>query len=762
MASKRLLLWILSLAASLDPSVCTEFNGVKVYDVVRPIRLHSLSKRAVESSRPEVLKYGMTLKGKDIELNLERNDGILTKEYSETYYTDDGTPVTSAPEDLDHCYYHGSIVNDSESMVSVSTCDGLRGYIQTAEQKFLIEPMTEDKDGDHALLKFDDVHDKPMTCGVTNTSWDPEYPAKTSRAQSRGARPSLLQQQKYIELYLVADNREYIRMKKDISELRKRIFEIINFVNGVYKSLNTFIALTGLEVWTDSDKISVTPPAGATLDGFTKWRNSDLKKRKRHDNAQLITGIDFDGSTVGLAFIGTLCSDHSTGVVQDHNHRAVAVGATLSHEMGHNLGMSHDTSSCVCPDNSCIMAAALSYTIPQTFSSCSSTDYSNFLGNRNPECVLNKPDYKELVTEPVCGNGFLERGEQCDCGTVVEEECTNPCCNATNCRLVEGAQCAEGDCCENCKIMSPNRECRPKHDDCDLPEYCTGKSTECPEDVFTVNGLPCENGKGYCYNGQCPQMEEQCIQMWGGTARVGREFCFNQNTRGIYYGFCKRPSKDVYEPCQKEDIMCGKLFCHDGNGNPNYGRLVAFSDCKATFYGDPETDRGQVDTGTKCGEGMVCNQNQCVNLVTAYRVLNCSAKCPGHGVCNHRSECQCEPGWLPPHCDSKDPKWQLSKEGVTAIAVIFSLLGLIIVIGASVFMWKRRQNSSPGLPAQKSQPVSKPVLGRQPLKTPKPNAQATQRPNTRPPPPPSTGRQSRPVQPNFMAAREALRPPPRV
>lgn len=30
-------------------------------------------------------------------------------------------------------------------------------------------------------------------------------------------------------------------------------------------------------------------------------------------------GIDFDGTTVGLAFIGTLCSDHSTGVVQVYN-----------------------------------------------------------------------------------------------------------------------------------------------------------------------------------------------------------------------------------------------------------------------------------------------------------------------------------------------------------------------------------------------------------------------------------------------------------
>uniref|UniRef100_A0A8C2FP18 ADAM metallopeptidase domain 28 n=1 Tax=Cyprinus carpio TaxID=7962 RepID=A0A8C2FP18_CYPCA len=429
-------------------------------------------------------------------------------------------------------------------------------------------------------------------------------------------------------------------MDSNHEKLRKRIFEIINYINDVYKEINTFVALTGFEVWTDSDKIQVSSVAGDTLNRFTQWRNSDLIKRQKHDNAHLLSAVDIDGITVGVANTGSLCGSLSTAIVEDHNSNAIPVGATMAHEMGHNLGMDHDSSGCVCSDSTCIMTAKLSYFIPQHFSSCSSSNYVNYLNKRNPECLLNMPKPKELIQPPVCGNGFVETGEECDCGTV--QGCTNPCCNALTCKLTEGSQCATGECCENCKIMSAAHVCRPKNDECDLPESCTGKSAWCPEDVFTVNGIPCKNGKGYCYNGQCPQREEQCIKMWGPTAVVARKYCYDQNTRTEYYAHCKHNG----------DVMCGKLFCENGNAEPNYGQLVIFNECKATFYSNSEDDYGQVDTGTKCGEGMVCNQNECVDLEKAYKATNCSAKCKGHAVCDHRMECRCEPGWLPPDCET--------------------------------------------------------------------------------------------------------------
>lgn len=80
------------------------------------------------------------------------------------------------------------------------------------------------------------------------------------------------------------------------------------------------------------------------------------------------TGRKADKRIAGLLQINLNCRkvyeipDRSGVLVvcQDHNDRAIAVGATLAHEMGHNLGMDHDDSSaCICSGDSCIMAAAL-------------------------------------------------------------------------------------------------------------------------------------------------------------------------------------------------------------------------------------------------------------------------------------------------------------------------------------------------------------------------------------------------------------------
>lgn len=38
--------------------------------------------------------------------------------------------------------------------------------------------------------------------------------------------------------------------------------------------------------------------------------------------------------------------------------------------------------------------------------------------------------------------------------TLFLQECTSPCCNANNCTLKAGAECAHGICCHDCKVLT--------------------------------------------------------------------------------------------------------------------------------------------------------------------------------------------------------------------------------------------------------------------------------------------------------------------
>lgn len=70
-----------------------------------------------------------------------------------------------------------------------------------------------------------------------------------------------------------------------------------------------------------------------------------------------------------------------------------------------------------------------------------------------------KPE--KIYERAICGNGFVESGEECDCG--LPENCDNKCCNPSTCKLKSNSECATGKCCDlsTCRIRKKS-EYRPK------------------------------------------------------------------------------------------------------------------------------------------------------------------------------------------------------------------------------------------------------------------------------------------------------------
>lgn len=96
----------------------------------------------------------------------------------------------------------------------------------------------------------------------------------------------------------------------------------------------------------------------------------------------------------------------------------------------------------------------------------------------------------------------------------------------------------------NPQLKSAGSVCRKAASGCDLPEYCTGVSQDCPEDSFEMNGKPCfDQAQGYCYNGQCPTHQQHCWRLFG----RGTQHCCH----------CGQSSQCTTIPCTQ--LLCGKL-----------------------------------------------------------------------------------------------------------------------------------------------------------------------------------------------------------
>ncbi|KAL1772681.1 disintegrin and metalloproteinase domain-containing 15 [Sigmodon hispidus] len=658
----------------------------------------------LQAGLPEALKIRLELDGESHVLELRQNRDLVPGHPTLVWYQPDGTRVVSKGHSLEHCCYRGGVQGHPGSRVSLCTCSGIRGLVVLSpERSYTLELGPGDLQGPLVTR----VQDHLLPGHTCVPSWHAFVPTQVGPDLLLGQhhihrlKRDVITETKIVELVVVADNSE-VRKYPDSQQLLNRTLEAAFLLDTLFQPLNVRVVLVGLEAWTQHDLIEMSSNPASLLDNFLHWRRTDLLPRMPHDSAQLVTGISFSGPMVGMAIQNSICSpDFSGGVNMDHSTSILGVASSIAHELGHSLGLDHDSSgsSCPCPGpapaKSCIMEASTDFLPGLNFSNCSRQALERALLDGMGSCLFERlPSLVPMSS--LCGNMFVDPGEQCDCG--FPDECTDPCCDYFTCQLRPGAQCAsDGHCCQNCKLRPVGWQCRPQRDDCDLPEFCPGDSSQCPPDLRLGDGEPCANGQAVCMHGRCASYAQQCKSLWGPGAQPAAPLCLQTaNTRGNAFGSCGRSPNGSYMPCTPRDAICGQLQCQWSGSQPLLGSVQGLLSEVLEASGmqlncswvhlDLGNDVPQpllALPGTSCGPGLVCIDHRCqpMDLLGAQE---CRSKCHGHGVCDNSRHCHCEEGWAPPDCMT-----QLRATSSLTTGLLLSLLLLLVLALLGASYWHR-------------------------------------------------------------------------
>lgn len=309
-------------------------------------RLHlkdfSLQQLQIPQGDVDTLVVEVRLMGADFALDLHRIS-FRAPDFQVLAPNEAGVlvPVTVGPPRT----YEGAVHDWPDTLVSASlVAHGLRAIVWFDESNvWCIQPAAEaglDAPGLHVVYKADDTLPTGHQCG--NDDFAPPPPEEAAPAQPPG---SAGPDQGYykVEIAFDADHILYVLNNANLTQTVNDIESIAGGLNTIYRrdveiclTVKSIIVRTTIQ----SEPYS-SSNASTLLDQFTAhWQANH--QGIGYDIAHLMTGRELDGSTIGVAWVGTVCDGSRYGLSQtrystNYNSR---VGLT-AHEIGHNFRAGH-------------------------------------------------------------------------------------------------------------------------------------------------------------------------------------------------------------------------------------------------------------------------------------------------------------------------------------------------------------------------------------------------------------------------------------
>jgi PKD repeat protein len=348
MAQKKILLQLLAFILCIFLVLPTSLTGQAKYKVDKTQLKEQFKKYQIievnsqrlfdelSSNRDEVKT--ISFQGRRLKL---WDSGILSDKYFLSIATEEGIVQRGAPKTM-------AMTGETENgeRVSLTFADNfIFGYFTEDGIKRFIEPLYhyDSKSPENYFVIYDEDNLKPArknTCGVTHmhdkTREIEDY------VESRGSRMACLEVE-----YALAGDWLMVLKYGSVSAVENHNIGILNNVQTNYDDefadeLQLILPTQWISSCSTCDPWSSSTNSNVLLNSFTNWGPSGFGVT--HDIGGLWSDRNFDGSTIGLAWVSTVCTGNRYHIMQDFSSNANFKRVLQAHEMGHNFSASHDPS----------------------------------------------------------------------------------------------------------------------------------------------------------------------------------------------------------------------------------------------------------------------------------------------------------------------------------------------------------------------------------------------------------------------------------
>ncbi|XP_012218782.1 A disintegrin and metalloproteinase with thrombospondin motifs 7 isoform X4 [Linepithema humile] len=236
---------------------------------------------------------------------------------------------------------------------------------------------------------------------------------------------------RHVEALIVADT-TMMAFHQD-GDVETYLLTIMNMVSALYldPTIGNFINIVVVRIILVEEEdaeqgLNITVNADRTLYNFCKWQQklnpSDDSHPNHHDVAILVTRKDICSrantpcSTLGVAHVAGMCQpDRSCSVNEDNG---ITLAHTITHELGHNFGMYHDTEKIGCSkregDTLHVMTPTFEVdAVGVAWSRCSRRDITNFLDQGKGDCLEDEPADNSYAYPDLPPGAMYDAEHQC-------------------------------------------------------------------------------------------------------------------------------------------------------------------------------------------------------------------------------------------------------------------------------------------------------------------------------------------------------------